>query len=60
MSANDYIYINRVTFEVEHRDYDTDVVLELVGKGKNLEEAVDIAKDFIDGQELPVEYGIYF
>ncbi len=61
MSANDYIFINRKTFKVEHRDYDTDGVLCNVGKGKSLEEAIDIANEFMDSQEVPVaEYGIRF
>jgi len=62
MSANNFILINRKTFEVKMCDADTGNGY-LIGKGKDLESAADIAQDEIDklNQEgFDVEYGIRF
>jgi hypothetical protein len=57
MSANNLIYINRRTFKVYYQDCaDNDGLGRLVGQGKNLEEAVDIAQKFME----KIEYGIWF
>ncbi len=63
MSANNYILIDRDTLEVTHRNADGGKVMETIGKGKSLDEAVDIATKFQDELEkegMPVEYGIEF
>ena len=62
MSADNYILIDRKTFEVYEGCASTDHK-SLIGKGKNLEEAVDIAQKYrveveIDGSYI--EYGINF
>jgi hypothetical protein len=58
MSADNYIFINRKTFEVKLMGASNDDVITKLGKGKNLEEAVDIACKEI--KEIQVEYGIVF
>ena len=58
MSADNYIFINRVTFEVKLMGASNGDVITELGKGKNLDEAVDIAGKKI--KEWPVEYGIVF
>ncbi len=40
------------------RDADTEVVLEKIGKAKNLEQAIDLAQEYEESQI--VEYGIHF
>lgn len=58
MSANNFILINRKSFEVSLRDADTNALLEKIGKAKTLEEAIDMAQEY---QEIEiVEYGIHF
>ena len=60
MSANNQILIKNNTFEVY--DYDVDCGLDkkhdLIGKGKSLKEAIEIAQKY--QQENIVEYGIQF
>jgi hypothetical protein len=62
MSANNSIYINKNTFRVyEHGCHDNDFIAEeeyLIGQGKSLEEAIEIAEEF--EKENMVEYGIHF
>ncbi|MFA6518469.1 MAG: hypothetical protein WCV93_02330 [Candidatus Shapirobacteria bacterium] len=58
MSADNYIFINRKNFEVKLMCASDDSVISDLGKGKDLEEAVDIASESTD--ELAVEYGIWF
>ena len=60
MSANDYIHIDRKTFKVEHRDYDTDHCFEEVGTGKDLDDAIDTAQKYMQEQMVSIEYGVYF
>ena len=57
MSANNMITVNKKTFVVMNVDAETGYGSE-VGKGKNLEEAIEIAEKEIEEEE--VEYGIYF
>jgi hypothetical protein len=58
MSANNYILINRKNFDVSLRDADTEDLLSVIGKAKNIDTAIDMA---IKYQETKiVEYGIYF
>lgn len=56
MSANNYILINEKSFDVTIRNADTDEVEQKIGKGKNLKEAIKIAKEY----SPLVEYGINF
>lgn len=56
MSANNYILINRNNFNVTIRNADDSHVEQKVGKGKDIEDAIDIAERY---QEI-VEYGINF
>ena len=52
-----------MTFKVYHNPCADNDELELVGKGKSLEEAVGIANKYIDdelGEGLCLEYGIRF
>lgn len=56
MSANNYILINRKNFAVSIRNADTGKLEEKIGKGKNLEGAIDTAQ----GYQTLVEYGINF
>jgi len=63
MSANNEIIISRKTFKVYYNPCVDNDELELVGKGKSLEEAVGIAKRYIDdelGGGLYLEFGIRF
>ena len=61
MSANNVIYIRRKDFSVFYQPCaDNDGLGHKVGKGKNLEEAVDIAQKEIDDCDGMVEYGIVF
>ena len=57
MSANNLITINKKTFIVRNVDAETGFG-NVVGKGKNLEEAIGIAEKEIEEGE--VEYGIRF
>lgn len=57
MSANNYIQINRETFEVWDKDVETDNGF-LVGKANTLEKAIDVANEYM--RENVVEYGILF
>jgi predicted RNase H-like HicB family nuclease len=60
MSSNNYIFINRKTLEVYYGFWDCGQP-DLIGVGKTLEEAVDIAENFIE-EELAgiLEDGIRF
>jgi hypothetical protein len=58
MSDNTYLLINRKTFQVTRNDADTGHVTEL-GKGKNLEEAVELAHKELQS-DWPPEYGVFF
>ena len=58
MSANNYILVDRKKFSVSLRDADTAKLVDKIGKGKALENAVDIAMKYQEA-EL-VEYGIRF
>ena len=61
MSANNIIYINRDTFEVFYQPCADNMGYgNKVSKGKDLDEAVDIAQRIIDECEGQVEYGIWF
>jgi len=62
MSANNVIYIKRDTFEVFYQGCaDNDDLGTKIGKGKNLEEAVDIAYEYMgDDPMFMLEYGINF
>lgn len=57
MSANNMLTINKTTFIVENVDAETGAG-SAVGKGKNLEEAIEIAEKEMEREE--VEYGIHF
>ena len=68
MSADNYIYIDKKTFEVwdcvascvtdlKKKDDILKQKLSLIGKGKNLEETIKIAEKANDWN---VEYGIHF
>ena len=61
MSANNEITINRRTFVVYYFPSVDNDNKELIGKGEDLEEAVDMAEKYID-EELGgmCEYGIRF
>lgn len=56
MSANNYIQINENNFNVTIRNADTDEVEKKIGRGKDLKNAIKIAKSY----EPLVEYGINF
>ena len=58
MSANNFLLINRKTFEVTMRDAEQGDVLMKIGKGKNIDEAIDLAMK-CQHEEI-VEYGIHF
>jgi len=61
MSANNIIYIKRDTYEVFYQGcVDNDDLGEKIGKGKNLEEAVDIAEEYMKDPLFILEYGINF
>lgn len=57
MSANNFIEINKETFEVWDKDIECDKGIR-VGKGDTLEEAIEIAEEYM--KENIIEYGIYF
>ena len=61
MSANNEMAINRRTFVVYYFPSVDNDYKELIGKGEDLEEAVDMAERYID-EELGgmCEYGIRF
>lgn len=56
MSANNYILVNRRTFSVSMRDAEEGKLMWKIGKGKTLDEALDIAQKTLE--EEIVEYGI--
>ncbi len=61
MSANNAIYINKKNYRVYYQGCaDNSGYGELVGQGKDLEEAVDIASQHIDDMDGYLEYGITF
>lgn len=62
MSANNIIFIKRKTNEVYYQPSCADNVElgELIGKGKNLDKAVDIAQKHIREIGGYLEYGITF
>jgi len=56
MSTNNYILINENNFDVTIRNADTGEMEQKIGKGKDLKDAIKIAKN-----HAPlVEYGISF
>lgn len=57
MSVNNMITIHKRTFVVKNVDAETGYGF-VLGKGKNLEEAISIAEK--EMEEEIVEYGIYF
>ena len=67
MSANNAIFINKKNFKVyEHGCMDNpfeEKTAYLIGKGKNLAEAISIAEKYTDDTENEgsyIEYGIHF
>lgn len=56
MSANNYILIDRKTFNVSMKDIETGTILQIYKKCKSLDEAIDTAMENVD----ETEYGIYF
>lgn len=61
MSANNVIFVNRNTNDVYYQCCaDNDDLGELIGRGANLDKAVDIAEKYIDELGGDVEYGIKF
>ncbi len=58
MSANNYILINRKSFDVSLRDADTGGLLSKIKKAKDFSEAIDIAQEYQENEI--VEYGIQF
>lgn len=58
MSTDNYILINRKNFEVKELNASDGRVMRKVGKGKNLEEAIDIACE--ETKTGMIEYGIEF
>lgn len=60
MSSNDFIAISKKDFKVFHGDADCGFSeADLIGQGKNLEEAIEIAEKFNE-EGIGVEYGIQF
>lgn len=57
MSANNMITINKRTFVVKEADVDSETG-RVVGKGKTLEEAIEIAENEMEKEHI--EYGIHF
>lgn len=57
MSANNMITINKKTYVVKEVDAETGYG-RVLGKGKNLEEATDIAEKEMEKEYI--EYGIHF
>jgi len=58
MSANNFILIDRESLAVTLRDADGGTLIEKIGKAKTLEEAIDIAQEYLETEI--VEYGIHF
>jgi len=58
MSADNYILINRKNFEVKELNVSDGKVIRKIGKGKNLEEAIDMACE--ETKTGMIEYGIEF
>lgn len=58
MSADNYILINRKNFVVKELNASDGRVIEKIGKGKDLEDAIDIACD--ETKTKIIEYGIQF
>lgn len=58
MSADNYILIDRKSFEVKEINASDGRIINKIGKGKNLEEAVDIACE--ETKMGRIEYGIEF
>lgn len=56
MSANNYILVDRNNFNVTIRNADDGHIEQKIGKGKDIEDAIDIA----EGYQGIVEYGISF
>lgn len=60
MSANDIIFIDKKTFKVYYQGCaDNEDYGKCVGKGKTLEEAIEIAENYLGDNYIP-EYGINF
>ena len=63
MSANNYILIKKNrrkgVFEVTHRNFDTEAVLDEIGYSKDLEKAVKKANHFISKEIMILEYGLW-
>jgi len=63
MSADNFLLIHKKTFEVFSGCASNENIW-LIGKGKNLEDAIEIAekyeRDMIEDGGPPVEYGISF
>ena len=63
MSADNYLLIHKKTFEVFDGCASNNNIW-LIGKGKNLEDAIEIAQkfeeDMIKDGGPPLEYGIHF
>ena len=57
MSANNTITINKKSFVVKDVDIETGYG-NILGKGKRLEDAIEIAEKAMENEE--VEYGIHF
>jgi hypothetical protein len=61
MSANNVIFIDRNTNNVYYQGCaDNNDFGELIGKGTDLDKAVDIAEEYINKLGGDVEYGIRF
>ena len=58
MSADNYILIDRKTFEVKELNASDGQIIRKIGKGKNLEEAIDMACE--ETKMGMIEYGIEF
>jgi hypothetical protein len=60
MSSNDELTINKKTYEVYHRDIEEEGKGTLIGKGKSLRDAIEIAEKFDEDSLFGVEYNIRF
>ncbi len=61
MSTNNVIFIDRDTNGIYYQECaDNNDFGELIGRGANLDKAVDIAEKYIDELGGDVEYGIRF
>ena len=58
MSTDNYIYISRKRFTVIERCASDGRVITQLGKGNNIDQAIDIAQNRVD--EGNIEYGISF